>query len=328
MKRPSRGVASLLLAAGLAAALLVPTLLEGTTPVRIPAETLSLSGNATAQRTALMLPASTGRTKVTPGARLTGSPAAKVLKALPVKGKAPATGYQRNARFGNGFKDFNRNRCDERQDTLTRDMSRVKYKDRKHCQVASGRLDDAYTGRALNWKVKAGSVDIDHVVALKNAWISGGQKLSQNQRQALANDPLNLMASAASANRSKGDRNAAEWLPGNKRFRCQYVATQISVKRKYALSVTSSEKSAMSRVLRTCPKQRAAKTTPIRPAGKSTTSTRKTAPKKHPKTKTTSRTVHPGAFCSPRGARGVGRTNAKAYTCKTSRTDTRARWRR
>lgn len=130
-----------------------------------------------------MLPASTGRTKVELDPKLAGASARSVLKAVPVKGTSAATGYNRNSVFGNGFKDFNRNKCDERQDTLKRDMSRVKYKNRQRCQVASGRLDDAYTGRAVSWKVNAGSVDIDHVVALKNAWISGGQKFSQKQRQ-------------------------------------------------------------------------------------------------------------------------------------------------
>ncbi|WP_417215496.1 HNH endonuclease family protein [Arthrobacter sp.] len=332
MKPTGRALLSTLFAGSLVVALSLPAAFEGTTAEPAPAPAVAAASPTPVAmeslRTAVVLPASTGRTKVRPGAQLTGPRARTVLNALPVKGKAPATGYNRNARFGNGFKDFNGNKCDERQDALKRDMSRVKYKDRKRCRVASGRLDDAYTGKAINWKVKAGSVDIDHVVALKNAWISGAQRLSQAQRQALANDPLNLTAASASANRSKGDRNAAEWLPGNKGFRCQYVATQISVKRKYALSVTAAEKSAMARVLSKCTSQRAAKVTPLKPAGvaakKKTTS--KPAPRKT--VKTAARKVSPGAFCSPRGARGVGKSNGKVYTCKTSRTDTRARWRR
>lgn len=332
MKQGTAGLLSALFAGLLAVALVAPTAFHGTTADRAPVEAVASAAPTRvaldSQRTAVVLPASTGRSKVRPGAKLTGSRAGTVLRSLPVKGKAPATGYNRNVKFGNGFKDFNRNKCDERQDALRRDMSRVKYKDRRGCQVASGRLDDAYTGRAINWRIKAGSVDIDHVVALKNAWISGAQRLSQSQRQALANDPLNLMASSASANRSKGDRNAAEWLPRNNGFRCQYVATQVSVKRKYSLSVTSSEKSTMARVLKTCPQQRAAKVTPIKPAGAvaKQTTTRKPASKKS--VKSTAKKVSPGAFCSPRGARGVGKSNGKVYTCKTSRTDTRARWRR
>lgn len=223
--------------------------------------------------------ASTGSKKIKPGAKLTGPKAMAVLNSLPVKGKAPATGYNRNKKFGNGWKDFDKDKCDERQDTLSRDMSKVKFKDRKKCTVRSGTLQDSYTGKRINWKVNSGSVDIDHVVALKNAWISGGQKLSQAQRQSLANDPLNLMASSASANRQKGAKNTAEWLPKNKSFRCQYVATQVSVKKKYALSVTKAEKNAMKKVLNTCKNQKSAKVKPIKPGGSKDSSKPKT-PKK------------------------------------------------
>ncbi|MFL4472826.1 HNH endonuclease family protein [Paeniglutamicibacter sp. MACA_103] len=266
--------------------------------------------------------ASVGSAKVAPGAKLQGPGAVTVLNTLPVKGKAPATGYDRNKKFGNGWKDFNGNKCDERQDTLKRDLSAVKYKDAKKCQLASGVLADAYTGTRIKWKVNSGSVDIDHVVALKNAWVSGGQQLSQDQRQGLANDPLNLMASQASANRSKGDANAAEWLPTNKSFRCQYVATQISVKKKYALSVTAAEKNAMKRVLTSCPKQKSAEVTPLKPLAKAPT-------KKPSATAPKPKQVSPGAYCAKaeEGAKGIGKKNGKSYTCKSGKSDTRLRWR-
>lgn len=271
--------------------------------------------------------------KVVPGPKLDGPAALAMLDTLKIKGKAPATGYNRNAQFGNGWKDFNANKCDERQDTLKRDMSKVKYKDAKKCQLASGVLADSYTGRRINWKVNSGSVDIDHVVALKNVWISGGQQFSQDQRLAVANDPLNLMASQASANRSKADANAAEWLPSHKPFRCRYVAIQVSVKKKYALAVTRPEMEAMRRVLNTCPQQKAAKVSPIkvsssrvppRPAKSIAAPTKK--PSRHA-TKPT--LVSPGAYCakSDKGTKGIGKKNAKSYTCKTSNTDTRLRWR-
>lgn len=255
--------------------------------------------------------ASTKSRKVNPGPKLDGPKALSMLKSLPVKGKAPATGYNRNKKFGNGWKDFDRDKCDERQDTLSRDMSKVKFKDRKKCTVASGTLHDKYTGKKINWKVKSGSVDIDHVVALKNSWISGAQKLSSSQRQALANDPLNLIAADASANRKKGDKNAAEWLPKNKGFRCQYVATQISVKKKYALSVTKAEKNAMTKVLNTCRNQKGAKVTAIKPAGNQ----KKAAPKKSPST--VKGTVHPGSYCkkADKGKHGKAKSG-KVYTCK------------
>ena len=274
-----------------------------------------------------------GAAAIRPGAKLDGPAALSVLNTLPVKGKAPATGYDRNKKFGNGWKDFDRNKCDERQDTLERDMSKVKYKDAKKCQLASGVLADSYTGTTIKWKVNSGSVDIDHVVALKNVWISGGQKLSPDQRLAVANDPLNLMASQASANRSKGDANAAEWLPTHKPFRCQYVATQISVKKKYALSVTAAEKDAMRRVLATCSKQKAATVTPIKVVA---TRTPAAAPKggaaptrKKPTGVAKPKQVSPGAYCAKADAdaQGIGTKNGKSYTCKASSSDTRLRWR-
>jgi len=259
--------------------------------------------------------ASTSSKKVSAGPKLNGPKATTMLKSLSVKGKAAATGYNRNKKFGNGWKDFDKDKCDERQDTLSRDMSKVKFKDRKKCTVASGTLNDKYTGKRINWKVKSGSVDIDHVVALKNAWISGAQKLSQSQRQALANDPLNLIAADASANRQKGEKNTAEWLPKNKSFRCQYVATQISVKKKYALSVTKPEKNAMTKVLNSCRNQKGAKVTAIKPAG----STPKTTPKKKTTKSpgTVKGTVHPGSYCKnvDKGKRGKSAAG-KLYTCK------------
>lgn len=234
------------------------------------AEYASHAGNVSPSASATPT-SSTDRSSNGVGPALNGPLASGALAKLTVKGKAAATGYDRNDKFGNGWKDPDGNKCDARQDILSRDMTRLTYKDAKKCTVATGRLADQYTGQIINWKVNSGSVDIDHAVALKNAWISGAQKLSQDQRVLLANDPLNLLASEASANRSKGYKNAAEWLPPHKSFRCQYVATQISVKRKYALSVTQAEKDAMAKVLRSCPKQKSAKVTPLISAAKTNT---------------------------------------------------------
>ncbi|GAA5225676.1 HNH endonuclease family protein [Paeniglutamicibacter antarcticus] len=309
-----------------------PALLERAAPDK-PATTSSAPASVGSSAARKKTPASPGGAKVLPGPKLEGPGALATLNTLKVKGKAPATGYNRNGKFGNGWKDFNGNKCDERQDTLKRDMSKVKYKDAKQCQLASGVLDDSYTGTTIKWKVNSGSVDIDHMVALKNVWISGGQQLSQDQRLAVANDPLNLMASQASANRSKGDANAAEWLPSYKSFRCRYVAIQISVKKKYALAVTRPESEAMRRVLNTCPKQKAAKVTPIKLVA---TKAPRVAPKGHaaPTKKpsvnaTKPKAVSPGAYCAKadKGSQGIGKKNGKSYTCKTSSTDTRLRWR-
>jgi hypothetical protein len=96
-------------------------------------------------------------------------------------------------------------------------------------------------------------VQIDHVVALSNAWQTGAFKLSYDKRLALANDPMNLLAVKGRLNSQKGDGDAATWLPPRKDIRCAYVAQQIVVKAKYQLWVTSAEKAAMVALLAKCP---------------------------------------------------------------------------
>lgn len=179
------------------------------------------------------------------------------LETLQVKGKAPMTGYDRS-QFGPAWKDVDRNGCDTRNDILARDLGKIVHKPGTYgCVIASGTLDDPYTGKQIGFVrgPQSSKVQIDHVVALGNVWVSGGQKLGADQKEAIANDPLNLLAVDGPANMAKGDRDASGWLPKNKGFRCKYVARQIAVKSKYGLSVTTSEKQAMTRVLNTCPGQ-------------------------------------------------------------------------
>jgi hypothetical protein len=86
-------------------------------------------------------------------------------------------------------------------------------------------------------------------------WQKGAQQLTTEERVAMANDPLELLAVDGATNSAKGDADAASWLPPNKGFRCAYVARQIAVKSKYRLWVTAAEKDAMAAVLATCPDQ-------------------------------------------------------------------------
>ena len=177
-----------------------------------------------------------------------------VLDTLPVKGRAPMTGYSRDL-FGGDWSDVDGNGCDTRSDILRRDL--VERTMSSRCSVMSGVLyPDPFTGRPLTYVRGRSVVDIDHVVSLGNAWATGAQQISPVARIALANDPLNLLAVSASANRQKQDGDAATWLPSNKAFRCAYVARQVAVKAKYRLWVTSAEKSAIQRVLAPCPLQR------------------------------------------------------------------------
>lgn len=180
------------------------------------------------------------------------SEAGKKLEDLPVKGKAPKTGYERS-KFGQSWKDVDRNGCDQRNDILKRDLTDVRYKpNTRDCVVLTGTFHDPYTGDTIIHERGHSKIDIDHIVALGQAWVSGAQQLSEEDRTELANDPLNLMASDASANRQKGDKEASAWLPQNKSFRCEYVSRQIMVKDKYKLSVTKAEKNTMITVLNKC----------------------------------------------------------------------------
>ncbi|MGC0238356.1 GmrSD restriction endonuclease domain-containing protein [Arthrobacter sp. SD76] len=99
------------------------------------------------------------------------------------------------------------------------------------------------------------AVQIDHVVALSDAWQKGAQQLTTEQRTAFANDPLNLQATDGATNQQKGDGDAATWLPPSKDFRCEYVARQVSVKARYSLWVTQAEHDAFAGILAGCPGQ-------------------------------------------------------------------------
>jgi hypothetical protein len=188
-----------------------------------------------------------------------------VLATLPVKGRAPKTGYSRD-QFGPAWSDVDHNGCDTRNDVLRRDLTSVAFRPgTRDCVVLSGVLADPYTAvaiRFLRGNATSTAVQIDHVVALSDAWQKGAQQLSPARRLAFANDPLNLLAVDGPANQSKSDGDAATWLPPNKSYRCNYVARQISVKSSYGLWVTQAEHDAMARVLSNCPDALAPDTQP------------------------------------------------------------------
>jgi hypothetical protein len=179
------------------------------------------------------------------------------LAGLSVKGRAPKDHYSREA-FGQAWQDVDRNGCDTRNDILRRDLASVGFMEGSKCRVASGTIVEPYTGKAVDFRrgpESSKEIQIDHVVALGDAWQKGAQSLSPQQRLSLANDPLNLIAADGPANQQKSAGDAATWLPKNKNIRCHYVARQISVKASYGLWVTQPEKDAMNRVLDSCPEQ-------------------------------------------------------------------------
>jgi len=205
--------------------------------------------------------AASSRAAQTPAAR---PPALRALERLPVKGRAPLTGYDRDL-FGPAWSDDNgdlwgHNGCDTRNDILRRDLTALTLKgDTRGCVVLTGVLTDPYTGRSIRFTRGVGTstaVEIDHVVALADAWQSGAQAWTAQRRQEFANDPLELLAVDGPTNMSKGAGDAATWLPPAKAFRCAYVARQIAVKQKWGLWVKPAERDAMTGILGRCPRQR------------------------------------------------------------------------
>lgn len=174
------------------------------------------------------------------------------LDTLVVAPRAPWNGYTRQA-FGPAWSDVDRNGCDQRNDVLGRDLREVRR--RGECVVTAGVLRDPYTAATTDFRRGWGSseqVQIDHVVALGDAWVKGAQGWSPQQREAFANDPANLLAVDGDANQDKGARDAGSYLPPNEGYRCTYVATQIEVKHRYGLSVSQKEKEALARQLSSC----------------------------------------------------------------------------
>jgi len=175
------------------------------------------------------------------------------LETIAVKGRAPKTDYSR-AQFGDGWRKSGS--CSTREIILARDLEQEAVQD---CKVYSGTLQDPYTNKMIRFQRGAQTSDdvqIDHVVALSDAWQKGAQQLTPEQREEFANDPLELLAVEGKANQNKSDGDAATWLPPHKAYRCRYVARQVAVKKKYSLWVTAAEKSAIKNILANCPTQR------------------------------------------------------------------------
>lgn len=187
--------------------------------------------------------------------------ALSTLETIPVKGRAPKTGYERE-QFGQAWSDdvgveYGHNGCDTRNDVLRRDISDALIKEGTHgCVVLSGTLHDPYSGQDIAFqrgRDTSGAVQIDHIVPLADAWQKGAQLLTPEQRRDFANDPRNLLAVDGGLNQQKSAGDAATWLPPNKGFRCEYAQRIVEVKAAYDLWTTEAEHAALDRLLRACP---------------------------------------------------------------------------
>lgn len=177
------------------------------------------------------------------------------LNTIPVKGRAPKTGYSASGSFWGMWQS--QDGCRTRNRILARDLTDVTYRSPASCVVNTGVLRDPYTGATIDFQYgtapgQSDAVQIDHVVARANAWVTGAFQWTPAQRSAFANDPLELLAVGGTVNQQKGSGDAATWLPPNKSFRCRYVTIQVAVKAKYGLWMTQAERDAIAGILAKC----------------------------------------------------------------------------
>lgn len=157
-----------------------------------------------------------------------------------------------------GFREFDvdGNGCDTRDDVLARDLVDIEIRPNTGgCVVASGTLYDPYSGDAIDFvrgPQTSEAVQIDHVVALYNAWRMGAQDWDDQLLIEFGNDPLNLLAVGGAENDEKGHSDASQWLPSNTEFHCEYAGLQVAIKTKYQLWVTQYERDALMGILQDC----------------------------------------------------------------------------
>lgn len=168
--------------------------------------------------------------------------------------------YRREA-FGDGWSDAVRvtdggNGCDTRNDVLARDLADLRHGSVAGCPAAvtSGELRSPYTGEFVIYRAGSGGrdVQIDHIVALAAAWDAGAHGWTGPQRLDFANDPANLVAVDAAANRSKGDREPARWMPPHRGFACQYAVQYVTVLAAYRLTVDAASARVLAQALAEC----------------------------------------------------------------------------
>ena len=246
------------------------------------------------------------------------------LATLAVKGRAPKTGYDRS-RFGDAWTDDvtvadGHNGCDTRNDILRRDLAAVEIKPGSNgCVVLSGTLHDPYTDTTVEFQrgdATSSKVQIDHVVALSDAWQKGAQQWDAATLRNFANDPINLQATTASINQQKGDGDAATWLPPNKSYRCTYVSRIVDVKSAYGLWVTQAEHDEIARILSDCDTAASAPNT----AQTSTTASVEAQPTPPPVSVATASTVDTPQYV-PRAAEPTTEVGSTVYyaNCKAAK---------
>ena len=223
-------------------------------PTSHPSPTSPLAGTIAPPGTTVPLPPMTQ-----PAPALALQPVAAVLDGLPVTTPDLSHPYKRTEDFGTAWTDDNNmadghNGCDTRNDILHRDLTNIQVRPgTRDCVVIAGTFVDPYSGTTMTFtKAQASLIQIDHIVPLHAAWELGAWQWPQSKRVDYANDPDVLTASNGRLNEQKGDKLADEWKPPNTSYWCTYATRTVDIHAKYALPVTSPERTALHKMLTTC----------------------------------------------------------------------------
>lgn len=269
-------------------------------------------------------------------ATVVGGDALVVLDSIAIELERPV-GYDRDL-FPHWL-DVDGDGCNAREQVLKRDSVTLPQVDPFRCFVVAGDWVSPYDGLRTDDR---SAVDIDHVVALKEAWDSGAWGWSESRRTAFANDTSDrrsLIAASASSNRSKGDKDPSNWIPPRRAHLCAYLEAWIAVKARWGLSMDRSEHGRVRNLIRSsCAGLRIAPWPALPAAALVGGVTPTTAPSgssvpSGSSGSVSTRVVFPGAWCTPEGATGVSAAG-RSYVCSRSSqagtpyADGRARWRR
>ena len=183
-------------------------------------------------------------------AALTGCTTLPASAAMPTKGIPP---YEREE-FGSGWGDLDGDRCDTRQEILVRDLV-DEVLDADGCKVLTGTLHDAYTGHTIEFRRgvrTSDDVQIDHIVPLAYAWHAGAYSWTDDQREAFANDPDELLAVDGPTNNAKGADGPAAWLPPSAAAWCGYASRWTALLNRYQLEAEPADAAKLDEISAGC----------------------------------------------------------------------------
>lgn len=166
-------------------------------------------------------------------------PALDLLAEITVAEDHHMDDYDREALFApSGWVDANGTGCTTREDILARDLENTEI---DGCTVEYGETTGAYSAEQIEHVQGDSQVDIEHVVAVGQAWRNGAHDWDEATRHQFYQDPENLIAVSASENQSKSDRDVTDYMPPNQGAYCTFTAAKVYVKDKYDLAMNPEE---------------------------------------------------------------------------------------